>query len=59
MKEKKAPESKYRLLNVGSYNSQEHKIETGESYVVIDDSEDIEAYMKDIVAQISKNEEKE
>lgn len=59
MKEKKAPYSKFRLLNVGTYNNQEHKIEAGDSYVVIDDSEDIEAYIKEVVDEISKNEEKE
>lgn len=58
-KDKKAPYSKFQLMNLGTYNNQEHKIECGDKYVVVDDSEDLEAYMKEIVSKISKNEEKE
>lgn len=60
-KEKKAAYSHYMLVNVGTYNCVEHKMECGDYYIVCAEHDDVEKYFNDIVEYIKSlpGEEKE
>lgn len=55
-KDKRAPYSKYKLRSVGMYNVVTHRFESGESYDIISDDEDIKSYIQEIVSLIPNDE---
>lgn len=57
-KEKKAPYSHYLLKRVGAYNCISHAVmEPVDMYEIVDESEDVENYLKLIVEDIKHKEE--
>lgn len=58
-KDKKAPYSHYVMINLGTYSNVKHKIESGDSYQLVSEDDDVENYLKEIVDYIKASEEVE